>query len=206
MSTGFEELVAAEVERTFAGEPPLRDPREYVARGRRARRRRRVAAGASGVAALVVTAAVGFGGARLAADADRGVSPADGVGTPVRASTTLPVERERPCAPMRSGRCGITSWLHVGADGGLARGYADVDVTGRYDDVFSDSYRASSALEVRRGERVSWVLATWSWGDGGVTLDFACADPARTFDQWVVDSARLGGLWRDYTCASKAMR
>ena len=90
--------------------------------------------------------------------------------------------------------------MDADADGDLVRTHPDVEVTGRYDDVYSDSYGGSSALEVRRGGQVSWVLATWSRGDAGVSIEFACPDPTRTFDEWVAESARRGMGWRDYTC------
>lgn len=197
MGIGIDELIKVEVERSFDVEPPLHDPRAYLTRGRRARRRRRMVAGAGGLAIAVATiavVAVGFGSDRLAPAVDRDLGPADLSTHPVRASTTLPYEplRRRDCPPRWLGGCEKVGWLYAGTDGGLVRAYADIEVTGRYDDIYSDSYGGSSALEVRHGGQVSWILATWSRGDAGVSIEFGCPDPTRTFDQWVEESARRG--------------
>ncbi len=209
MSTEIDEWIGAEVERSFAGEPPLRDPREYAARGRRAQRRRRAAASALGAAAVTVVAALAVGGLHPGAGPDRGVKPAGSGTGPVRGTTSIPLDPStaEECARRPATGCGLAlDWddLHSNANGDLVRGHPDVEVTGRYDDVYSPSYRASSALEVRRGDRVAWVLVTWS--DEGVGIEFSCADPTRTFDQWVADSSasQLGGAWRDYPCAADA--
>lgn len=204
----IDEWIGAEVERSFAGETPLRDPREYAARGRRAQRRRRAAGSALGFAAVAVVAALTVGGLHPGTGPDRDVKPAGGWAGPVRVTTALPVDpaTERECIRHPAIDCGpAIGWddLHSDANGELVRGYPDVEVTGRYDDVYSPSYRGSSALEVRRGGRVAWVLATWS-DEEVIGVEFSCPDPTRTFDQWVADSSasQLGGAWRDYTCAA----
>jgi hypothetical protein len=209
--SSIDEWVGIEVERSFGGEPPLRDPREYAARGRRAQRRRRAAAGGLGIAAVAVVAALALGGLYPGTGPDHGVKPAGGADGPVPGTTSIPVDptTARQCARQPEIGCGpAIDWddLHSDANEELVRGYPDVEVTGRYDDVYSPSYRASSALEVRRGDRVAWVLATW--GDEGVGIEFGCADPTRTFDQWVADStaSHLGGAWRDYACPADAAR
>jgi len=208
MSSSIDEWVGTEVERSFAGEPPLRDPREYAARGRRAQRRRRAAAGALGFAAVAVVAALAVGGLHPGAG-QREAQPTGDTDGPVRGTTELPVDptTDRQCARQPEIGCGrAIGWddLHSDTNGDLVRGYPDVEITGRYDDVYSPSYRGSSALEVRRDGRVAWVLATWS--DEGVGIEFSCADPTRTFDQWVADSSasQLGGAWRDYACPTDA--
>jgi len=165
MSSSIDEWVGTEVERSFAGEPPLRDPREYAARGRRAQRRRRATGGALGFAAVAVVAALAVGGLHPGTG-QREAQPAGGTDGPVRVTTELPVDptTARQCARQpASGNCGpALGWddLHSDAHGDLVRGYPDVEVTGRYDDVYSPSYSGSSALEVRRGDRVAWVLVT----------------------------------------------
>jgi hypothetical protein len=207
--SSIDEWVGTEVERSFGGEPPLRDPREYAARGRRAQRRRRAAASALGFAAVAVVAALAVGGLHPGTGPDRSTEPAGGGYGPVRGTTSIPVDltTERQCTREPTYGCGPSiGWddLHSDPHGDLVRGHPDVEVTGRYDDVYSPSYRASSALEVRRDGRVAWVLATWS--DEGVGIEFSCADPTRTFDQWVADSSasQLGGAWRDYPCSADA--
>jgi len=209
MSTEINEWIGAEVERSFAGEPPLRDPREYAARGRRAQRRRRAATSALGCAAVAVVAVLAVGGLHPSTGPERGANPAGGGAGPVRGTTSIPLDPStaEECARRPATGCGLAlDWddLHSNANGDLVRGHPDVEVTGRYDDVYSPSYRASSALEVRRGDRVAWVLVTWSGEGDEVGIEFGCPDPTRTFDQWVADSSasQLGGAWRDYACAT----
>lgn len=209
MSTDIDDWIGTEVERSFADEPPLRDPREYAASGRRALRRRRAAASGLGITTAAVVAALAIGGWHPGAGPGHRAEPAGGGDGPVRVTTALPVDptTEEQCARQPANGCGpAIGWddLHSDADGDLVRGHPDVEVTGRYDDVYSPSYRGSSALEVRRDGRVAWVLATWSVE--GVGIEFSCADPTRTFDQWVADSSasQLGGAWRDYPCAADA--
>jgi hypothetical protein len=208
--SSIDEWIGTEVERSFAEEPPLRDPREFAARGHRAQRRRRAATSVLGIGAVAVVAALTVSGLHPGTG-QRGAPPAGGGAGPVRGVTELPVDptTERQCTRQPAYGCDpAIGWddLHSDANGDLVRGHPDVEVTGRYDDIYSPSYRASSALEVRRGDHVAWLLVTWSRSglDGGVSIDIGCPDPTRTFDQWVADSyaSQLGGAWRGYACAA----
>ncbi|MFC7493123.1 MULTISPECIES: hypothetical protein [unclassified Nocardioides] len=204
MSAGIDELIGVEVERSFGGEPPLRDPREYVARGRRARRRRTGGAVGTVVAGAVV-AAVAIGGIQPLATSDREVEPAGPTTTAVKVATPVPVDPETAakCETDSLGPCGRRGigWddIHLDGSGKVVRGYADVEVTGYYDNVLGDAYGVSAALEVSADGETVWMLltATKDFGESGFQSDVP--DPDRTFDEWVRDSLSLGGGWFGYT-------
>jgi hypothetical protein len=204
MST-IDELIGTELERSFAAEPPLRDPREHAARGRRASRRRRAGAATLGVAAAAAVTAVALGGAQLTTGADRGAEPAAPLGGAVKVTAPVAVDPDTAakCRAGSLGPCGRPGigWddLHLDAAGRVVRGYSDVTVTGYYDHVFGDAYGVSAAVEASADGETVWILltATRDLSESGFQSDVP--DPDRTFDEWVRDSLTLGGGWFAYT-------
>ncbi|GAA1775548.1 hypothetical protein GCM10009795_021930 [Nocardioides hankookensis] len=204
MVTGIDEWIRVEVEQSFASEPPLRDPQEYVAHGRRVRRRRRIAAAATGlVAAAVATVAVG--GAQLgSAGPDQGLRPAAPTIDAVKVTTPVPIDptTKVKCRADALGPCGRPGigWddIHLDSSGQVVRGYPDVRVTGYYDHVFGDAYGVSAALEVSDGTDTAWLLLTASKDLSESGFESDAPDPDRTFDEWVHDSLTLGGAWFSY--------
>jgi hypothetical protein len=184
--SSIDELIGAEVERSFADEPLPRDPREYVARGRRARLRRRAA---TTVAGLVAAAAV----TGIVLHAVPGDPTAQEVG-PATGVTAVEVPRFLiPIDPDAHGS------LALAEDGSLVRGSRDVEVTGYYANVITGAIEASAAVEAVVDGRTVWALLTRARSDGTTTLQTAPPDPSRTFDEWVRASARDGsGGWFTY--------
>jgi hypothetical protein len=209
MGSSIDEWVGTEIERSFAGEPPLRDPGEYAARGRRAQRRRRATVGTLGAAGLVVATVLVLGGSRAGDGPGRGIEPAgpDDV-APVRVSTPILVDPRQAehCATGRVGGCGDdigTDDIRLDHSGRLLRGYAYDVVTGAYYDVLPDtpdpdaSVGSSAAVELTVRGRTVWALLRLDVGARTSSLQFAAPDPTRTFDQWVADSAATG-RWFSY--------
>ena len=203
MSSDIDELIRTEVERSFEAEPPLRDPRAYAVRGRRARRRRQ-ATGAVAVVTAALVAAVVAHSVQPSAAPGRGVEPAGATDAvvPVLVTTPLPVDPRtaEECAAGSLGSCDSTiGWddVHLDTSGALVRGSADVQVTGHYEHVLPDAYRISDALEITVGERTVWALLWASDPTDSTTFHTARPDPDRTFDQWVRDSA-AAGRWFSY--------
>jgi hypothetical protein len=209
MSSSIDEWVGREIERSFAGEPPLRDPREYAARGRRAQRRRRAAGGTLGAAGLVVATVLVLGGSRAGDGPGRGIEPAgpgDVVPVPATAPILVDPRQAENCAAGRVGGCdsGIgTDDIRLDHSGRLLRGYSYDVVTGAYYDVLPDtpdpdvSLESSAAVELTVRDRTVWALLRLDVGAGVSSLQFAAPDPNRTFDAWVSDSA-ASGRWFSY--------
>lgn len=203
MSTGIDELISAEVERSFADEPPLRDPREYAARGRRAQRRRRAASGALGVAVLGVAATLVLGGSQIGGDDGRGVEPAaPGDVVPVRGTEPVPVDprHQARCDAGRVGACDediSSDDVYFSRDGRLLRGYAYDEVGGYYLDVLRGRPTDSAAVELTVHGQTVWALVTVDRGARSSGLQYADPDPERTFDEWVGDSVE-DGSWFSY--------
>jgi hypothetical protein len=202
MSSSIDEWIGTEVERAFAGEPPLRDPREYAARGRRAQRRRRAGAAGAGLAMAAAVTVLAVGGSQLTAGGDRGVEP--GSSHAVKVTSPVPVDpgTAAKCRAGTLGACGQPGigWddIHLDARGDIVRGYPGIHVTGYYDHVLTDAYGTSAALEVTADGETVWILltATRSGSVSGFQSDLP--DPDRTFDEWVHDSVD-SGRWFSYT-------
>ncbi|GAA4756345.1 hypothetical protein GCM10023350_47380 [Nocardioides endophyticus] len=203
MSGSIDEWVGTEIERSFVGEPPLRDPREYAARGHRAQRRRRAAVGTLGAAGLVVATVLVLGGSHAGDGPSRGIEPArPGDVVPVRVTAPIlvdPLQAEK-CAAGRVGGCGDdigTDDIHLDRSGRLLRGYSYDVVTGAYYDVLPGTWDASAAVELTvRGQTV-WALLSVEAGGRSSALKYEAPDPTRTFDQWVADSV-ASGAWFSY--------
>jgi hypothetical protein len=208
MNTDIETWIGAEIERSFGSEPALREPRSYAERGRRTQRRRRAAIGALGLAGAAVATTLVLGGSHLGADADRGVEPADGGGTPLRVTTPVPVDarQSEKCAAGLLGKCGDaidTDDIHLDPTGRLLRGYSYDVVSGYYRDVLPHTpdpdvtLDTSAAVELTVRGTTVWALLRLDTGGRTSSLQFAPPDATRTFDEWVADSAR-SGRWFSY--------
>lgn len=202
MSSSIDEWIGTEVERSFAGEPPLRDPREYAAKGRRARRRRRATVGTLGVASVAIVAALLANIAGTGAAPHGNVEPAGSTDVvPVRVTAPIPVDpaQTSECAASSLGPCGPQinyDDLRLDDANNLIRGYPDVDVTGHYEQVLA-GYPISAAFEIERGGHTAWALLTNRGDTSSTDLRFAPPDPSRTFDEWVHDSVE-SGRWFSY--------
>jgi hypothetical protein len=188
-----------DLERSFGDGPPLDSPLRALTLGRRARRRRRAAAAAAS-ALVAVLVAVGAGLAWPTTPSDRGVAPT----RPTHAAPT-PGDLDIPVDPMQAAKCASGRLLCEGADlasliryeidGRLVRGYAAVRVTGRYDDVLSNAYDESSAVELHYRGRTYWILM-YQRPSGGAWQS-GPPDQGRSFDRWVAESMEGGG-WFSY--------
>lgn len=203
MSTEIEDWIGTEVERSFAGEPMPRDPREYAARGRRAQRRRRAVSGAIGVAALAAATTLVLGGSQLGAASDRGVEPATpGDPAPTRETTPVPVDphHQARCEAGRVGACDgeiSADDVYLAEDGRLLRGYAYDEVGGYYLDVLRGRRTESAAVELTVRDQTVWALVSRDAAINPTGIAFAPPDPTRTFDDWVHDSV-ADGDWFSY--------
>jgi hypothetical protein len=200
MSSDISELIGAEVERSFAGEPAMRDAREYAARGRRVQRRRRAAIGAAGVVAVAGASTLILGGTHVAGTVDRGAEPATPGPSRIAASLIVDPEQAERCAAGALGVCDEEIGpddLHFSDHGTLLRGYEYDEVSDYRFDVIPRTADESAAVELTVNGRTVWVLVMLEHGSASSGMEYAAPDPDRTFDQWVDDGLRTG-RWFDY--------